>query len=234
MLPLVILAGGLATRLRPVTEKIPKSMIEVNGKPFLYHQLILFKSKGIKKIHFCLGYLGEMVETYVLKEFGDAFELSFSFDGTPLLGTGGAIVNSFNYLPDTFFVTYGDSFLDIDYQQIQNTFFAENWGNKGLMTIFHNQDQWDSSNVLYENGVLKLYSKQRKTPDMHFIDYGLGILSKHHFDEKKQGEKFDLSVIYENLSVNNDLIGYQIFKRFYEVGSFKGIEDLTKYLNSKS
>jgi NDP-sugar pyrophosphorylase family protein len=120
MLPIVVLAGGLATRLRPVTETIPKSLLEINGEPFVFHQLQLFIEKKVTHVHFCLGFLGEQVESVVRQSgFFKQMHITFSYDGNKLLGTGGAIVNAFHQLPETFFVTYGDSYLDIDYEQVQ-------------------------------------------------------------------------------------------------------------------
>ena len=97
MFPIIILAGGLATRLRPITEKIPKSLIEINGLPFVYHQLDLLEQKGFNKIHFCLGFLGELVEKAVREsEYFTRISISFSYDGGTLLGTGGTIRNIIN------------------------------------------------------------------------------------------------------------------------------------------
>lgn len=233
MLPITILAGGLATRLRPVTEKIPKSMVLINDQPFVFHQLQLLKEKRIEKVHFCLGYLGEMVEEYVRLHFKDAFELSFSYDGNPLLGTGGAVVNAFRFLPETFFITYGDSYLDVDYLAINNVYLAENQDDYGLMTVYNNAGKWDSSNVIFKNNILEYYSKKNKIESMNYIDFGIGILAKQHFKNRMLGENFDLSEIYEKLSLEQKLIGFEVFNRFYEVGSFSGIEDLSNYLKIK-
>ncbi len=104
MIPIFVLAGGLATRLRPVTLTIPKSIITINDKPFVIHQLELFERKNISRIHFCLGFLGEMVEEIVKKSgFCDKMEITFSYDGEKQLGTGGAILNSMRQLPEFFF-----------------------------------------------------------------------------------------------------------------------------------
>jgi NDP-sugar pyrophosphorylase family protein len=117
-IPVAILAGGLATRLRPVTEKIPKSLVPVAGKPFLAHQLALLKSRGIRRAVLCLGYLGEMIQ----RDFGDGgkfgVKLDYSFDGEKLLGTGGAIKRALPKLGGEFFVLYGDSYLPLQYAPV--------------------------------------------------------------------------------------------------------------------
>src|SRR3954469_8067206 len=148
--PVAILAGGMATRLRPITDKVPKALITVAGEPFLVHQLRLLYAAGLCKAVLCVGYRGEMIE----KEFGDggAFgvELTYSFDGPELLGTGGAIKKALPLLGGSFLVLYGDSYLPIDYAAPVKALVAT--GKLGLMTVFKNESRWDKSNVAFDNG----------------------------------------------------------------------------------
>jgi hypothetical protein len=235
MFSIVILAGGLATRLRPITEKIPKSLIEINGEPFVYHQLELLEKKGFKNIHFCLGFLGEQVEKVVKEsEYFKRLSISFSYDGNTLLGTGGTIRKIINQLPEYFFVTYGDSYLDIDFNDIQEIFESKKQNYNSLMTVYKNKDLFDTSNVIFENGLIELYSKLRKNSRMAHIDYGIGILSNKSMDIYDNNIIFDLGELYENLSLKRELYGYEVFLRFYEIGSLQGIEDLSNYLKLKN
>ena len=235
MFPIVILAGGLATRLRPITEKIPKSLIEINGLPFVYHQLELLEKKGFKNIHFCLGFLGEQVENSVKEsEYFKRINISFSYDGNTLLGTGGTIRKIINQLPEFFFVTYGDSYLDIDFYDIQEIFELKKQRFTSLMTVYENSNLFDKSNVVFENGSIELYSKSKKDSKMAYIDYGVGILSNKSMDFYDKNIIFDLGELYENLSLKKELYGYEVFQRFYEIGSLQGIEDLSNYLNLKN
>ena len=233
--PIVILAGGLATRLRPITEKIPKSLIEINGVPFVYHQLELLEKKGFKKIHFCLGFLGEQVEDAVRKsEYFKRLNISFTYDGDKLLGTGGTIRKIIDHLPSYFFVTYGDSYLDIDFFKVQQLFELKNMNFNSLMTVYKNKDLFDTSNVIFENNSIELYSKSRKDIKMTHIDFGVGILSNKCMDFYDKNIIFDLSELYENISLKKELLGYEVFQRFYEIGSLQGIEDLSNYLKLKN
>jgi len=235
MFPIVILAGGLATRLRPITEKIPKSLIEINGEPFVYHQLDLLEKRGFKQIHFCLGFLGEQVEVAVRKSYYfERLNISFSYDGEKLLGTGGTIRKIINQLPEFFFVTYGDSYLDIDFNDIQEIFESKKQRFTSLMTVYENSNLFDKSNVVFENGSIELYSKSKKDSKMAYIDYGVGILSNKCMDNYDKNIIFDLAELYENLSLKKELYGYEVFQRFYEIGSLQGIEDLSNYLNLKN
>jgi N-acetyl-alpha-D-muramate 1-phosphate uridylyltransferase len=230
-LPVVILAGGLATRLRPLTEKLPKSLVEVAGRPFLEHQIALLRRNGITEIFLCVGYLGEMIEEL----FGDGKRLGvridYSYDGEKLLGTGGAIRKLLPKLPDDFFVLYGDSYLPIDYQAVASYFRAS--AKPALMTVFHNENAWDRSNVWFEGETIRRYSKTERLSQMRYIDYGLTVCSRPIFDGYPAGEScesFDLAVVFEELSRRGELAGYEVYQRFYEVGSHEGIKELDQLL----
>lgn len=229
--PVAILAGGLATRLRPTTEKIPKALIPVAGQPFLAHQLRLLQSAGIRKVVLCVGYRGEMIE----QEFGDGrnfgVELSYSFDGPELLGTGGALKKAQLLLGQSFLVLYGDSYLPIDYTAPARAFVAS--GKLGLMTVFRNEGRWDTSNVWFQDGAIKSYSKKERTPKMHHIDYGLGILDSNALASWPEGKAFDLADVYRDLVLRNELAGFEVEQRFYEIGSPEGLAELDAMLTGR-
>ena len=175
-LPVAILAGGLATRLRPLTEKIPKVLLPVAGKPFLAHQLELLRGQGIRHAVLCLGYLGEMVT----RQFGDGHDwgmhLEYSFDGPTLLGTGGALRQALPKLGEKFFVLYGDSYLTANFGLVAEAF--DRSGQRGLMTVFRNEGLYDTSNVLFRDGRIVTYDKQARLPEMRHIDYGLSFSAR--------------------------------------------------------
>lgn len=230
MLPVAILAGGLATRLRPITEKIPKALVPVAGKPFIYHQLTHLRDQGIDRVVLCIGYLGQMIQDVVGDgtEFG--LSVSYSLDGPVLLGTGGAMKQASHLLEESFFVLYGDSFLPIDFSAVENSFLSS--GKPALMTILHNGDRWDKSNVLFRNGKLEEYNKRYPRTEMEFIDYGLGILSKSVF-EYYTDYPLDLADVYHSLSLEGNLLGYEVHERFYEIGSIPGLKETETYFLRK-
>ncbi len=230
MLPVVILAGGLATRLMPITEKIPKALIEVAGKPFIFHQLQYLRKEGIRNVVLCLGYLCEMIQ----KEVGNGtkfdLDVTYSYDGDFLLGTGGSIKKALPLLDENFYVLYGDSFLPINFSQIEKSFLESQ--KLALMTVILNENKWDKSNVICKDGLILEYNKNVSKPEMNFIDYGLGILSKSLFDKYKENEIFDLADIYHQLSINGQLACFEVYERFYEIGSHQGIKEAELYLSS--
>ena len=226
--PVAILAGGLAERLRPITETIPKALVAVAGLPFLAHQLRLLHTAGLRRIIICAGYLGEMIEA----EFGDGarfdLRIEYSFDKPRLLGTGGALKRALPLLGRRFFVLYGDSYLPIDYRKVALAFTA---GDKaGLMTVYRNEGRWDASNVQFEAGQVLRYDKKQRTPEMHHIDYGLGILCAESLAPWPDDEPFDLADIYRHLLSENQLSGHEVTERFYEIGSPEGLAELDAFL----
>lgn len=227
-LPVAILAGGLATRLRPITEKIPKLLVEVAGEPFFSHQIRLLKQAGLTRLVLCVGYLGEkIVELY---DDGSKWgvKIDYAFDGPKLLGTGGALIAALPKLGDAFYVLYGDSYLPVDYRAVGDFFLRS--GQLGLMTVYENHGRYDTSNVWFEGGEIKKYDKKDKVPQMHHIDYGLGVFRARAFDGRPRDAVVDLAEVQKSLVAQKQLAGYEIKERFYEIGSHEGLAELDALL----
>jgi NDP-sugar pyrophosphorylase family protein len=226
MLPVAILAGGLATRLGPLTETVPKSLIPIAGKPFIVHQLKLLQRSGIQHVILCVGHLGKMIEQAIGD--GDTFgmKIEYSYDGATLLGTAGAIRAALPRLGESFFVMYGDSYLPCDYAAIEQEF--SRCGKLGLMTVFRNDGQWDASNVEYEEGRVLGYSKKNRTARMRYIDYGLGVFHREAFTRTGAA---DLADVYAELLQANQLAAVEVHERFYEMGSPAGLKEITRFLS---
>lgn len=222
--PVALLAGGLATRMRPLTEKLPKSMLEVAGEPFIAHQLRLFQSKGISRIVICAGYLGKMIEEFVGDGQSFGLMVEYSLDGEVPLGTGGALRKALPLLGESFFFVYGDSWLVTDYSAVAKHFARS--GKKALMTVFRNDNAFDSSNVEFTDGELRTYDKWHRTTEMKHIDWGLGMLQAGTFSAWTNVEKFDLADMLMDLVKKNEVVGFEVFSRFYEIGSRQGLEEL--------
>jgi NDP-sugar pyrophosphorylase family protein len=231
MQPVVILAGGLATRLYPVTMKIPKSLIDIAGRPFIDHQLALLRKKGIIQVVLCVGYLGELIEEYVGDGSHWGLDVQYSYDGDVLLGTGGAVKKALSLLPDTFFILYGDSYLDIDYNAVIEHFYDE--GLPVLMTIYRNQNAFDSSNILMEGGRILKYDKKSRDPAMDYIDYGLVVVRKKVFDPYPANEPFDLSHVLSQMVDSGKVAAFETDQRFYEIGSTSGIKETEDYIRKR-
>ena len=229
--PVAILAGGLATRLRPLTEKIPKSLVELNGEPFIAHQLRLLQAAGLKEVVICAWYRGELIREFAGDGSHFGVELSYSFDGDYPLGTGGALHKALPCLGSSFFVLYGDSYLPCNYHAVETAYITAQ--KDGLMTVYHNLNQGDRSNVEISDGQILVYDKRNRSSKMEYIDYGLGILSASAFNPYSLGQPLDLADVYQHLLAEGQLAGYEVQERFYEIGSFEGINELECYLKHK-
>ncbi len=230
MPPIAILAGGLATRLHPITLTIPKSLVEVAGKPFIFHQLKLLKHKGISEVVLCVGKYGDQIQDYVGDGNDWGLKVDYSFDGPIQLGTGGALKKATKMLPDVFFVIYGDSYLDTDMLPVFEKFRAE--GRPSLMTVYHNNNKYGKSNILFENGEIVRYDKVL-TSGMEHIDYGLSLFEKKVFDEWPQDKAFDLSEVHTRLIQRKEVSAFEVSERFYEVGSHEGLKETAEYIKNK-
>jgi MurNAc alpha-1-phosphate uridylyltransferase len=230
-LPVAILAGGLATRMKPCTEQIPKSLIDVHGKPFAARQLECLAGRGVRRVVLCIGHLGGMIRQRIGE--GDRFglQVQYSDEGDTLLGTGGALRNALPLMGEKFLLMYGDSLLECDYEAVERRFLES--GTQGLMTVYRNDGRFDSSNVLFADGRIRMYDKIRRVPGMRHIDYGLGALSRSAFDGVPEEGPVDLLVIYQNLLARDELAGLEVFERFYEIGSPAGLADTRRYFEEK-
>src|SRR6185436_7158440 len=230
-LPVAILAGGMATRLRPITEKIPKLLVEVAGEPFFSHQIRLLKAAGLTRLVLCIGYLGEKI----VELYGDGAKwgvhIDYVFDGPKLLGTGGALIKALPRLGDAFYVLYGDSYLPVDYRAVGEFFLRS--GQPGLMTVYENHGRYDTSNVWFEKGEINLYDKKNRVPQTHHIDYGLGVFRAAAFEGFPRDTVVDLAEVQKSLVARHQLAGYEIKERFYEIGSHAGLQELDELLRNE-
>jgi MurNAc alpha-1-phosphate uridylyltransferase len=227
LLPVAILAGGLAKRLRPVTETVPKALIDINGRPFIARQLEGLRAQGVNHVIVCAGFLGERIQEAIGDGARFDLRVDWAFDGPRLLGTAGALKRALPLLGEAFFVLYGDSYLPIAWRPVQEVFLTS--GKPALMTVFHNDRQFDRSNVEFENGRIKAYNKRHPTPEMQYIDYGLGVFRSSAFDDVRRDEPADLADVYRSLLDRDELAGFEVDQRFYEIGSFEGLQATRDY-----
>ena len=214
-----------------MTEKVPKALLSFAGRPFIHWQLELLARQEVARVVLCVGFLGEQIEAAVGDgaEFG--IHVCYSSDGGTLLGTGGALRHALPMLDEAFFVLYGDSYLDCSFAAVQAAYEASRL--PALMTVFHNADRWDRSNVLWRDGALVEYNKRAPSSDMEHVDYGLSVLSARALAKWHDGEVFDLADAFHELSLRGELGGLEVGERFYEIGSTQGLEETERYLSAR-
>ena len=230
----VVLMGGLGTRLKDYTKECPKSLVDVSGRPFFDYQLDLLCAWGFKKFVFLIGYRADMIEEH----FGDGsnrgISISYSYDGEKLLGTGGAVRRALKLLEDDFLLLYGDSFMDIDYAETLYRYErGKAAGAKALMSVLRNNDRFDKSNVVMDSGRIKLYDKHKTTPEMDHIDYGVCMYERSLFEDRAENEAFDIAEILHDLSLKGELAAQVVTKRFYEIGSPASLAECSAYMNRR-
>lgn len=224
----VILAGGLATRLWPITKGMPKSLIRIRDRAFLEYQLDFLEGGGVKDVVLCVGYLGEQIEEYFGNGRGFDVNIKYSHDGDKLLGTAGALKNAEALLQDQFFVMYGDSYLFLDFVALMSYF--DQFDKLVLMVVSKNYDRYDKSNVVVEGNLVKQYSKKDRTEEMVYIDYGVSILKKKALELVPQNEVYPLEELFAQLIGRGELLAYEVDKRFYQIGSREGLEEFKRYI----
>ncbi len=228
---LALLAGGMATRMRPATLTTPKSMLSVADQPFLSHQLRLLVSQGVNDIVICAGHLSAQIEEFAGNGSRWGCSLAYSHDGVQPLGTGGALRQALPLLGCDFFVMYGDSYLTVRFSDVWDAFWRS--GKQGLMTVFANQGRFDASNILFEDGEIQQYSKTYRGPAMRHIDYGLSCLTAEALRRWPEGSAFDLSDLMVDLLARNELAAFEVHERFYEIGSPEGLMEADAMLRAR-
>ncbi|NLT28545.1 MAG: NTP transferase domain-containing protein [Dehalococcoidales bacterium] len=228
---IVVLAGGLATRLGDLAQNRPKSMVNINGKPFLQHQLELFKRQGIFRVLICLGHLGEQIESH----FGDGnhfgIDITYSYENKPL-GTAGALKNAGRFLDDIFFTIYGDSYVFLNFSDAWHYFQSNN--KLALMTVYKNNNLFDTSNTVIRGDHVLKYNKHEKAADMNYIEYGVNIFRKDIMSGIPEDSFYELGDVFTPLIEEEQLLAYEVKERFYEIGSPKGIEEFKKFIGGET
>jgi NDP-sugar pyrophosphorylase family protein len=230
-LPVAILAGGYATRLGDLTLTTPKALLDINGEPFIAHQLRLLAHAGVDKAVICASHLGQQIEGFVGDGHHLGVHVEFAYDGPRLLGTAGALRNARHLLGHAFFVLYGDSFLMCDYASVQLAF--ESSGRLGLMTVYRNDDRFDRSNVEFDGRSILAYDKRAPASRMRHIDYGLGVLAETALELVPEDAAYDLAELYGRLLALGELAAVEMHERFYEIGSLAGLQETRDYLAAR-
>jgi MurNAc alpha-1-phosphate uridylyltransferase len=224
VIPVAVLAGGLGTRLGALGQTTPKALIEVAGRPFALWQLELLRAHDVGRVVMCVGQHGERIEAEIGAPFG--LDVRYVHDPPEPAGTAGALRGALDHLGDRFLVLYGDTYLRIDYADVGRAAA----GRRALMTVLRNQGRWDTSNAIFDGERVVRYDKGNPTPEMHWIDYGLGALRADALD--LPGD--DLSDVYRALAERGELYGYEATERFYEIGTPGSLAETAAFLSSSS
>lgn len=226
----VILAGGEGTRLRPLTADLPKAMVSVAGKPFLEHEINLLKRNSVKDLVICIGYHGEPIRDY----FGDGgsfgVRIRYSEDGPELLGTAGSLKKASDLLFDRFFVTFGDAYPILDYNECWNHFLR--MGKMALMVVWMNSNKYGRSNTVVRDGLVTFYSKKERSVGMEYVEFGVTFIDKRAVEMVPDDYPVDLEVLYGELISRNEMAALQVKQRIYDIGSPEGLTEFRKLVDA--
>lgn len=228
----VILAGGLGTRMRPITETIPKPMISVAGKPFLQWQLELLRDGGIENALLLVAYLGEQIEEHFGNGAKTGGVVEYSYELSPL-GTGGALKNAEAKLRDWFVLVNGDTYLAIDYGKLMRDFVASDCR---AMIVAYEKPAVAVANVpasglpgnlgVDSDGRVTAYRK-REPEGLDHIDAGVIVLRKEVLLKLPVARKCSLEEeIYPQLIARGELRAWVTREPFYDMGSPVGLAAL--------
>jgi len=228
---MVILCGGLATRLGDLAKDIPKSMIQIKGKPFLEYQIENIKKHQIKDIVLCVGHLFEQIEKYFGngKKFG--VNIKYSYDRDKPLGPIGAVKKAESLLKDIFFIMYGDSYLNVNFQNVYSYFTQ--YKKLGLMVVYKNFDKYDKSNLIVKNSMVVSYGEKKRTPDMTYIDYGTSVLRKKTLDLIPKNTFFSTGPFFSNLIFKKELLAFEAKERFYHIGNLEALREFRNFIENQ-
>lgn len=224
----VILAGGLATRLRPVTEAIPKSLVPVAGRPFVEWQIELLRHGGVDDLVMLIGHLGAKIKAHLGDGSRFGVRVRYSDEGEQQLGTAGAVRNALGLLDEVFFLTFGDSYLILPYRRIWDDFCGS--GAEALMVVYRNDNQFDTSDVSVEGGRVRAYQKQPPLPDAVYINDGLHVIRRESIAAIGKGERMSLEQFLQPVIMRGGLVAWETQQRFFEIGSFGGLGELEEKL----
>jgi len=231
----VVLAGGLATRMRPQTLTLPKSMLPVAGRPFVDWQLERLAACGVGDVVMCVAHLAEQIEAHV----GDGSRLGvrvrWAHERGKLLGTAGAIRATLELLDESFLVTYGDSYLPFDYAEPLRILQAHA-DCDGVMSAYRNEGKWDASNVVVDASGQWIERYEKGTGDRAFdhIDYGATALRRSVIAALPPGEPRGLDSVQHDLAAAKRLRACIARERFFEIGSPEGLAELDRHLRTRA
>jgi NDP-sugar pyrophosphorylase family protein len=223
-----ILAGGLGTRLRPITETVPKALIPIRGRPFADYQLDLLRGNGIDDFVFCVGHLGEEIERHLGDGRAFGCKIAYSYDGPRLLGPAGALKRAERLLRDRFFVTYGDAYLRAPYGRLMEALAKS--GKLAVMAVYRNENRFGRSDVVVEGGAVVKYDKKTRVEGMDWINYGVTALRRRALDLIPEGKACDEETFYGSLIRRKELLAFQVEERFYEIGTPASLSEFEAFI----
>lgn len=224
--------------MRPHTLTVPKSMLEVAGRPFVEWQLERLAACGLNDVIMCVAHLGDQIRAHVGDGSRFGVRVAWVDEGRDLLGTAGAVRNALSLLAPTFLVTYGDSYLPFDYAEPLRV-LASHDDCDGVMAVFANAGRWDASNVAIAVSAdggpwVARYEKGSRDPALDHIDYGAMALRREVIAALPPPRSIGLDTVQRDLAHRKRLRACVARERFFEIGSPEGLAELDRTLRTRA
>jgi NDP-sugar pyrophosphorylase family protein len=217
----VIVAGGLGTRLARQTGDRPKALVPVNGRPFLGYVLDWLADSGVRRVHLCLGHRAEHIRDFLDASKDALPSLTFTTTVEPEpLGTAGCLRAAGTSVEDEFVLLLGDTYTPVDLGSL-----VDRWregGHEAAMCVLHNSDWLVASNVGVRDGLVSRYDKQAPPGTLQHVDYGIAFLRRASLGRLPDGDPSDLGDLFHSLIADGALAAVEVGQRFYEIGSEAG------------
>jgi NDP-sugar pyrophosphorylase family protein len=232
MWPVVVLCGGLGTRLAEITGgTVPKALVPVAGRPFIDYKLDELARQGFHDVVLSVGIGADEIRRHVGDGAQFGITVRYKDDGDQLLGTGGAVARLLPDLPETFWLTYGDTLLSVDIGAAEDRFRGS--GRLALMTVLHNRGVWERSNAVVRGDLVAKYGKHPVPPGAEHIDYGMLLLTQAAFRSGDWSVPFDLERVLEPLAERGELLAMEVHEPFHDIGSPEALRATEEYLQRR-
>lgn len=237
MAHVLVLAGGLATRLHPITLSIPKCLVPCGGHSFVDYTLAWMGANGVRRATYVVGHLGEMVIEHLQSVRYPGLTVDWISEGDIRRGTGGAVdlACARGEVGEDFLLMYGDSFLPVDFSAVWES--ARRLRAPALMTVFHNRGELDRSNLHFQPPLVTLYSKDPEVQHhekFQYVDFGLSYWRTEIWRKNSLNQAaWDLSTLMAKQAASGLMFGLEVHTRFYEIGSPTGLKDFDLLLQGK-
>ena len=224
----VILAGGLGTRLRPLTDHCAKPMVEINERPFLDYLLELAREQGVTHVLLLLGYRADSVIDYYRANPPEGLELDFQV--SPVEDeTGRRLKRAAAHLDDTFLLLYCDNYCPLDVGQAWAQ--REALGTPLQITVYANRDGRSRNNVsVADDGRIVAYDKSRSMPGLAGNDIGFALVDRAIITDLPDDNISFETHAYPRAIERGALSAFVTEHRYYSIGSLDRLDETARFL----
>jgi NDP-sugar pyrophosphorylase family protein len=226
---ILVIAGGLATRMRPIAEDVPKCMVDIKGKPLIHHQLEVFKRQGFDEIIFCVAHLADEVKGYFKDGSSLGLSISYVQDGDTLMGTAGSVKLAEGLIgaDEDFIVYYGDTLTTMDLNRFMD--YHKKKGAIATIALHPLKRDYKSSSLicLGEDSKVSIFNEKPTTEEFQkyrgekcYVNSGIYALDRRVLGQIPKGERYDFGkhLFPRFIERGMDVRGYVSGEFFREIG----------------